>query len=123
MNINSFDFFVLCMCILAITLFLFKVCCYNDDESISSNIINPNNLINIQNTINLYVVNETIHFPLTFKIDTVADITCSICLEQQKKHEEWCELICKHKYHKKCIDDWIFQNNNCPICRSTINIV
>ena len=30
------------------------------------------------------------------------------------------ELICNHFYHKKCINNWIISNNNCPICRSSI---
>ena len=30
------------------------------------------------------------------------------------------ELKCGHKYHNTCIDDWIKNNNNCPLCRLSI---
>ena len=45
---------------------------------------------------------------------------CSICLDNYKKDDILNELKCGHKYHKTCIDDWIKNNNNCPLCRLSI---
>ena len=45
---------------------------------------------------------------------------CPICLEDYNIGEILNELICNHFYHKKCINNWIKSNNNCPICRSSI---
>ena len=28
--------------------------------------------------------------------------------------------ICKHYFHKKCIDKWLKKNASCPICRDKI---
>jgi len=43
---------------------------------------------------------------------------CSICLEKNT-HPEWCELPCNHKFHFKCVENWIKSNNSCPVCRYT----
>lgn len=42
---------------------------------------------------------------------------CSICLCVLFNSDN---LItsCKHTFHKKCINRWIIQNNNCPLCRT-----
>ena len=45
---------------------------------------------------------------------------CPLCLEDYNIGEILNELICNHFYHKKCINNWIKSNNNCPICRSSI---
>ena len=45
---------------------------------------------------------------------------CPICLDNYKKDDILNELKCGHKYHNTCIDDWIKNNNNCPLCRLSI---
>jgi len=45
---------------------------------------------------------------------------CPICLEDYNIGDILNELICNHFYHKKCINNWIRSNNNCPICRASI---
>ena len=41
---------------------------------------------------------------------------CSICLDKNK--QKIIKLnICKHKFHKICIEEWIQNNNTCPLCR------
>lgn len=45
---------------------------------------------------------------------------CSICLENYYKDNIINALKCGHKYHKDCIDDWINDNNNCPLCRLSL---
>ena len=45
---------------------------------------------------------------------------CCICLESFKDlKEEDVKIICSniHLYHKKCIDQWLKNNNNCPTCK------
>lgn len=39
---------------------------------------------------------------------------CSICLEPCKVGVE---LVCTHKFHKKCIKKWTSENQSCPNCR------
>lgn len=54
-------------------------------------------------------------------------VLCSICLEDVKPKEFVRELKCKHNFHKKCIDSWLYEciksndnNIQCPICRRKI---
>ena len=46
--------------------------------------------------------------------------SCSICLENYKKNDTINILKCGHKYHEKCIDEWIGTNDNCPLYRLSI---
>ena len=46
--------------------------------------------------------------------------SCSICLENYKKNDTINILKCGHKYHEKCIDEWIEKSDNCPLCRLSI---
>tara|TARA_B110000902_G_scaffold261494_2_gene336379 strand:+ start:49 stop:405 length:357 start_codon:yes stop_codon:yes gene_type:complete len=45
---------------------------------------------------------------------------CSICLEEYKINEKIMILDCDHIYHKECINLWLNENHNCPICRENI---
>ena len=45
---------------------------------------------------------------------------CSICLEEFKLNEIVITLPCSHTYHKKCMEPWLKDNNNCPLCRVSI---
>ena len=60
--------------------------------------------------------------------------TCIICLDdfkpQEIKDSEKKELLekeditlleCGHKYHKKCISDWIKKDQKCPLCKAKID--
>ena len=42
---------------------------------------------------------------------------CSICLETISSSKEEEELECKHKYHTKCIEQWLVRDSSCPLCR------
>ena len=46
---------------------------------------------------------------------------CVICLDDIET--EWRELECHHRYHKKCIEDWISIRAKCPMCMKNINKV
>jgi hypothetical protein len=49
---------------------------------------------------------------------------CSICLNTYQKNEYKREMdICKHRFHKKCIDKWLVGNSmTCPLCKQNYNI-
>lgn len=46
---------------------------------------------------------------------------CSICKEFYKDGEEICVSLCSHKFHFKCLNDWVQQKSSCPLCRTEIN--
>ena len=43
---------------------------------------------------------------------------CVICLDEVET--EWRELACQHRYHTKCIENWIAIRAKCPMCMKTI---
>ena len=47
----------------------------------------------------------------------MCESTCNICLE---KITEGFTLSCGHRYHNKCITEWLFTNQSCPTCRKQI---
>lgn len=55
-------------------------------------------------------------------------LKCTICLENVKRVEFIRELYCNHKFHKKCIDNWLhtlYLNDKtlkCPLCRKIVDI-
>merc|ERR1711865_1118972 len=49
------------------------------------------------------------------------DPTCSICLcEYEDKDELRLLPTCSHKFHVKCIDEWLLLKTNCPVCRAPV---
>ncbi|XP_045792941.1 RING-H2 finger protein ATL33-like [Trifolium pratense] len=46
---------------------------------------------------------------------------CPVCLSVFSDGEEIRQLsVCKHSFHTSCIDLWLSNNSNCPICRATV---
>ena len=45
---------------------------------------------------------------------------CSICMESFKPREEMRTLPCLHFFHKNCIDRWLKQSKQCPICKHEV---
>lgn len=44
---------------------------------------------------------------------------CLICLGDYEEGEECRVLVCRHGYHKACVDQWLEKgSNSCPACRS-----
>jgi len=41
---------------------------------------------------------------------------CTICIEDIEKDQYFKELPCKHKFHDKCIDEWLTKKKACPNC-------
>lgn len=48
-----------------------------------------------------------------------SECECSICLDMDKKEEEY-TTICKHTFHKECLQKWLKQSTLCPMCKSHI---
>ncbi|CAI8612617.1 unnamed protein product [Vicia faba] len=46
---------------------------------------------------------------------------CPVCLSVFADGEEVRELsVCKHSFHSSCIDLWLSNHSNCPICRTIV---
>ncbi len=45
---------------------------------------------------------------------------CIICQEDYCVVKKCTELYCGHKYHKKCIDKWVYIKPTCPLCNEGI---
>ena len=41
---------------------------------------------------------------------------CVICREELKISDTLYRAPCRHKFHKKCLKQWLKQNNRCPLC-------
>lgn len=44
---------------------------------------------------------------------------CSICLSDIDKYI-YTELHCSHKFHLKCLNEWVKNSNECPLCKRVI---
>jgi hypothetical protein len=46
------------------------------------------------------------------------NINCAICLKKISLNKN-CKVlpVCNHKFHIKCINEWLDKNNSCPSCR------
>lgn len=42
---------------------------------------------------------------------------CSICLDNFNEPVILRKLICNHSFHIECIEKWLSENTNCPMCR------
>ncbi|OMO97168.1 Zinc finger, RING-type [Corchorus olitorius] len=50
-------------------------------------------------------------------------IECPVCLSVFDDGEEVKQLSeCKHSFHATCIDLWLNNHNNCPICRASVGV-
>lgn len=45
---------------------------------------------------------------------------CMICVEPFGRGETLRTLPCLHRYHKKCIDEWLHRSSTCPICKHDV---
>jgi hypothetical protein len=58
--------------------------------------------------------------PMKKMIHSTTPCDCLICHDPINTKQFYRTLPCEHKYHKKCIDKWIFKNPTCPTCRKNI---
>ncbi|KAL4181008.1 hypothetical protein AMTRI_Chr12g268970 [Amborella trichopoda] len=55
-------------------------------------------------------------------------LDCAVCLFDMREGEEVRRLGCGHWFHRKCLDNWLFQEDawflrqegSCPLCRAPI---
>lgn len=46
---------------------------------------------------------------------------CVICLGSFEEGEEcWVIKTCNHVYHESCIKEWLSRNQQCPLCRGSV---
>lgn len=45
---------------------------------------------------------------------------CAICIESFEANSVVRPLVCKHAFHKDCIDQWLSMHSSCPLCRSRV---
>ncbi|KAJ0960698.1 hypothetical protein J5N97_014564 [Dioscorea zingiberensis] len=49
------------------------------------------------------------------------EVDCVVCLCGIKEGEEIRELVCKHVFHRACLDRWLeLWHARCPLCRSSL---
>lgn len=54
-------------------------------------------------------------------LDEDVDNNCSICQDRMRQGEIVRTLICRHAYHRACIDNWLLNESVlCPTCRHDI---
>jgi len=45
---------------------------------------------------------------------------CMVCMEQFEQGDNLRSLPCLHRYHARCIDEWLARSPECPICKRDI---
>lgn len=55
--------------------------------------------------------------------DANTDTNCCICMTAYEIGESVITLICGHKFHKKCLNQWFEQKSTCPLCIQSFSIV
>ena len=48
---------------------------------------------------------------------------CPICFENYEDGNEIRYLWCLHRFHKNCVDHWLENHTNCPICKNNYSSV
>lgn len=43
--------------------------------------------------------------------------SCAICLEEWTGGDVAAEMPCKHRFHSKCVEEWLGIHATCPLCR------
>lgn len=54
------------------------------------------------------------------KVGQSHDDACAICLEGFEKGDPLRVLQCRHSFHLACVDQWLAQSGQCPVCKHSI---
>lgn len=49
--------------------------------------------------------------------------TCTICMEAFKEGDTQRMLPCFHRFHASCVDQWLSQQGECPLCKHRVDHV
>lgn len=63
---------------------------------------------------------QTISLSIPILVVNSQNEECCICMDIDN-NIEWSMLACDHKFHRKCISQWLRSNQTCPICRIRIS--
>lgn len=47
---------------------------------------------------------------------------CTVCMENIKSESMIKNLKCNHKFHPKCINEWLKRKLICPMCKSRVEV-
>ena len=61
--------------------------------------------------------NAATHAPAASSFSGSSATNCSICLAPYQVGDEVRTVLCMHKFHKDCVDQWLRTNPVCPICK------
>lgn len=91
---------------------------YNNNNVIQ--IITDYNDTDNVNLDNLNLDNNNNHNNIVKYVEVDCETECCICLENklEDNDKKWGQLICYHIFHIDCINKWLEQSTNCPICRT-----
>ena len=74
---------------------------------------------NVSRGVSLESIEEQLGRQLFKETGLATGFACSICLMEVGSDEAMRTLPCGHCFHVDCIDTWLQQCNNCPLCRTT----
>ena len=90
----------------------------NEVQDISDNIENISNLLK-EKLSNVIIDNDN-NDNNNYQYDK--NDNCCICFEEFGDESlEQCKSTCNNFFHTECINLWLTQNNNCPLCRTSWN--
>ncbi|KAK4871486.1 hypothetical protein RN001_015610 [Aquatica leii] len=82
-------------------------------------------LIRYPEAFRLKIIRNVIAFIDSYSIRTLSkeeDLTdkCVICVCHFDLNDKMRTLNCSHKFHRFCIDEWLVESYNCPVCRTDL---
>ncbi len=69
-----------------------------------------------------YNTPKYLHYNISRNIDN-KNMECSICLVEFQKTDMVYLTPCCHIYHIHCLDKWLNNHDNCPICMNKLSVV
>ena len=56
--------------------------------------------------------------PVLFDPDS--QVSCTICLGDYEEGEVLRVLPCLHRFHQPCVDPWLAEHTQCPLCKADV---
>jgi hypothetical protein len=67
--------------------------------------------------------NISLDIPSSRYRETGVERECSICQVKLKTGDTVSTLECAHIYHTQCISEWVKYKQECPLCRTAIQVL